>query len=112
MLDSNKINLILGSSIKELRTQKGVTQEQLAEYLNIQPNSVAKIETGRTFISSDVLANLCNYFNVEPSVLFSKKIEYPSTEQVNYINEIKRMLPSFSAEKLREIFNILLALKK
>lgn len=112
MLDGQKLKILFGLKVKELRIQNGYTQEQLAELIGLQPQTIATIETGRAFVSADVLSNICNCFNIEPSVLFSKKIEYPSNEQVNYINEIKRMLPSFSAEKLREIFNILLALKK
>lgn len=112
MLDGKKLKKILGAIVKDLRIQKGLTQEQLAEQIGLQPQTIATIETGRVFISADVFASLCNFFNVEPTVFFSKKIEYPSDEQVHYINEIKRLLPGFSSDKLREIYKILLALDK
>jgi len=112
MVDSKKIKKILGATIKELRTQKNITQEQLAEYLTLQPQTITTIETGRAFVSSEVLANLCNYFNVEPSIFFKTKAKVVTEEDMNYINDIKRMLPSFDSAKLREIYNILLALQK
>lgn len=111
MIDSKKIKLIFGQTVKELRTQKGITQEQLAEAIGLQPQTIATIETGRAFISSEVLAKLCNYFNVEPAIFFTQKVRRLSDEDINYIAEIKRMLPVFSSAKLREIHNILLALQ-
>ncbi len=112
MLDSKKIKLLLGEKIKELRINDNLSQEQLAEIIGMQPNSLTKIETGRTFTTAKILANICNHFNIEPSVLFSKHIEYPNEEEIHYISEIKRLLPTFDSSKLREIYNILIALKK
>lgn len=112
MIDGNKIKIILGATVKELRKQKGITQEQLAEYLGLQPHSVTKIETGRAFVSSDVLAKLSSYFGVSPSFFFNKKVQILTEENLNYINEIKQLLPTFDNSKLREIYNILLALQK
>ncbi len=112
MLNESKLRLILGEAIKELRTRNKLSQESLSERIGIAHNSLTKIETGRTFTTAKVLANLCNVFNVEPYVLFSKKVRYNSEEEVQYIEEINRLLPGFNAEKLEEIYNIILALKK
>lgn len=73
MYDSKNIKKIFGATVKELRTNKGITQEQLAEYLGLQPHSITKIETGRTFVSSEVLASLSNFFNVTPAFFLNPK---------------------------------------
>lgn len=112
MNDSKSIKLILGATVKELRTNKGLTQEQLAEKLDLQPHSVTKIETGRAFVSSEVLAKLSNFFEVSPSFFFNKKVSIISEENLSYINEIKQLLPSFNNSRLHDIYNILLALQK
>ena len=39
----------LGLKIKELRKRKGFTQEQLAELINMEQNSISVIESGRNF---------------------------------------------------------------
>lgn len=91
---------------------KGLTQEKLAEALKMQPQSIAVIETGRAFTSSEVIANISNYFNVEPSLLFkSDFIEH--TDKEDYLKkEINRLLSDCCHELLEKIYNIIIALKK
>ena len=45
----------VGTRIKQLRKEKGLTQEQLAENLDITAGTIGKIEIGRTGISIDLL---------------------------------------------------------
>ncbi|MBD5401508.1 helix-turn-helix transcriptional regulator [bacterium] len=112
MYDSKNIKKIFGANVKELRTNKGITQEQLAEYLGLQPHSITKIETGRTFVSSEVLAKLCNFFNITPSFFLNHKVKVFTQDDIDFSNEIKRLLPNFSPTKLREIYNILNVMDK
>ena len=112
MSDSESIKYILGTVVRELRINKGLTQEQLAEFLGLQPHSVTKIETGRTFISSEVLAKLSNFFEVCPSFFFKKRVSFVVEENIDYINEIKELLPNFDRERLQDIYSIILALQK
>lgn len=37
----------IGSFLKELRKEKGITQEQVAEKLNVSARTVSRWETGR-----------------------------------------------------------------
>ena len=45
-----------GKRIQKLRKEHGDTQEQLAEKLNITPNHLGKIETGKRGASIELLA--------------------------------------------------------
>ncbi|MBO5024333.1 MAG: helix-turn-helix transcriptional regulator [Clostridia bacterium] len=40
------MDLNFGKNIRELRTKRGLSQEKLAEYLNVSPQSVSKWENG------------------------------------------------------------------
>ena len=46
-----------------LRTKAGLTQEQLAEKLNVAPNYFGKIEAGLRGCSIDMLAEICCFFD-------------------------------------------------
>ena len=39
----------LGLKIKELRKRKGLTQEELAELIQMEQNSISVMESGRNF---------------------------------------------------------------
>ena len=54
----------IGKRIKNLRKAKGLTQEQLAEKLNITTDYLGKIETGKRSCSLDILIEIVLYFNV------------------------------------------------
>ena len=58
-----------GRRIKELRTDKGITQEELASELNISHEHMNKIERGRNGCSIDLLLDLSAYFEVSTDYL-------------------------------------------
>ena len=49
---------ILGAKIKELRTERGLSQKQLAEKIGVAANTVSQYERGQSKTSIDILANL------------------------------------------------------
>ena len=61
----------LGRVIKRLRTEQGVTQDALAEYLGISYQAVSKWETGTTLPDITLLPKLAVFFGVRIDELFS-----------------------------------------
>ncbi len=64
------IKKIVGTNIKEFRKRNNITQEQLAELVNIETVSLSKIETGRSYPTSENLAKISQILNVEPFEFF------------------------------------------
>lgn len=60
----------IGSFIKELRKEKELTQEQLAEALNTSRRTVSRWETGYNMPDLDVLLELSDYFQVDLREIF------------------------------------------
>ncbi len=58
------MEMSIGSNIKQLRQQKSVTQEQLAEAMNVTCAAVSKWERGETFPDITLLQPLAYYFGV------------------------------------------------
>lgn len=106
------IKKIFGSALAELRTQKGLTQEQLAEYLSLSTHTITRIETGKVFVSSNVISQICKLFEIGPSVLFTPKPHILYEEHINYSKEIKKLLPGLKTERLKEIYNFLVVMNK
>ena len=59
--------------LRKLRLYKGITQEKLAEELNISRSKVSNWETGRRYISIDDAIILSNYFDVSLDRLLNPK---------------------------------------
>lgn len=61
---------LLGKRIKELRTQKQLTQEQLAEMVDMGERNLSKIECGINFVSADTLEKIVTALGVSARDLF------------------------------------------
>ena len=59
--------------IKELREEAGLTQEQLAEMLGVQRNTIWRWENQRANLSPENRGKLSEIFNVAPSNFIIKK---------------------------------------
>jgi len=86
------MELKIGIAIKKLRTNKNVTQEQLAEYLNVSFQAVSKWETGVTIPDVYLLPKLALFFGVSIDDIFAvddtenlarvmKDVDEPVTEE-------------------------------
>lgn len=60
-----------GIRLKELRKSKGLTQEKLAEKLEIAPRQLTRIESGVNFPSVETLAKLSLYLEEDLKSLFN-----------------------------------------
>ena len=61
----------IGQFIKKLRKEKGLTQSQLAEKLNISFQSVSKWETGETLPDTNILLSLCDELDTTVDTLLN-----------------------------------------
>ena len=50
--------------LKELREENGVSQKQIAGYLNIKQNTYSQYETGKRQLPIDVLVKLSQFYHV------------------------------------------------
>lgn len=111
MINSEQIKTNVGFALKALRIGKGLTQEELAERVDLQPNTIAKIETGKIYLTSKTLAILCNFFKVSPAFFYMPKIHLNIEENLNFIQEIATLLPSCNTKTLNMIRNVVIVLQ-
>ncbi len=65
------VKILLGEKIKRLRKQRGYTQEQFSEMIDITPRNLSRIEVGESFVTSDTLDKILTALNVPADILFS-----------------------------------------
>jgi len=92
-MDEAGLRSLLSSNIKRFRSRKGLSQEKLAEKINISTNYLSYIETGKGWVSPFSLIKLANALEIEVFELF-KPQETVSTDVLNMVN---RCLEDFSS---------------
>lgn len=65
----------LSENLQFIRAQAGVTQEQLAEQLDVSRQSVSKWESGQSFPEMDTLLKLCDLYDVNLDLLLRGNVE-------------------------------------
>ena len=69
------MNMDIGGTIKKLRTDRKITQEEVAEYLGISFQAVSKWETGTTLPDITLLPKIADFFGVSLDYLMGRDEE-------------------------------------
>lgn len=95
---------MIGARIKEIRTKKGITQEQLSERMEINPKYLSSIERGKENPTLNTLIRLSESLGVDLSEIFRFiQIEDPAERKSLIIS----LLDESDSEQLKLIFKIL-----
>lgn len=70
----------LAENLQYLRVREGVTQEQLAERLDVSRQSVSKWESSASYPEMDTLLKLCDMFQVDMDTLLRGSVENSLSE--------------------------------
>lgn len=76
----------MGSFLKELRKEKGLTQEQLAQKFNVAGRTVSRWENGNNLPDIDLLIALADFYEVDIREIIdgeTKEKEKPTQEKQN-----------------------------
>ncbi len=58
------MKIFIGEKIKAMRIAKGISQEKLAQYLNVSFQAVSKWENGNTYPDISLLPEIARFFNI------------------------------------------------
>ena len=99
----------IGEFLKILRKEKGLTQEQFSEIVNVSNRTVSRWENGNNMPDLDILIQLSDYYEIELRELLEgerksepmnqeleetvlKAVDYTNTETERYTKKINRLL--------------------
>ena len=86
----------IGEFLRELRKEKGYTQEQLAERFNVSRRSISRWETGSNLPDLDILMEMADYYEVELRELLDG--ERKSEKMNKELKETVLKVAEFSSE--------------
>jgi len=98
------IKKIFGSRIAEIRNKRRMTQDQLAEKMEISPKYLSSIERGKENPTLNTLINFAQCLGVDLGVIFSfSQIEDPSKRK----SSINSLLTKADEDQLKLALKIL-----
>ncbi|MBE5965827.1 MAG: helix-turn-helix transcriptional regulator [Lachnospiraceae bacterium] len=94
---------MVGKRIRELRIEKGITQNELSNYLGLTPKMISFYELEQRFPPQDILIKLADYFDVSVDYLLGRNdIKYSDQLLKEYSS-----LPYESQKKLKQYIQLL-----
>jgi len=97
--------MALSENLQYIRARHGVTQEQLAEQLDVTRQSVSKWESGQSYPEMDTLLKICDLYDVSLDLLLRGSIE---RSQVSDTAQYDRFMNVFSLRISLSVFGILM----
>lgn len=94
---------IIGERIRKSRAERNLTQEILAEKLNVSVTYISRIECGTTHLNLARLSEICSILNIEEGSILNGT----STDAKNYLyDEFNELLNDCPKETRKLIYDI------
>ena len=97
----------IGNKIRKYRKESGLTQEQLAEKINVTKSRISNWEQGINRPDADIIGNICHALNVSPSDLLNVHL---TDDELN-AHEKKVIKAYRTKEDLQQAVDILLGIE-
>ena len=99
-----RVKILLGKRVRELREKRNLNQQELAELIGIDQRNLSKIECGVVF-PSKCLDKLSKALNISlPDIFDFEHLDLTTEEKRNFI---KVMLDEISDEEVTFIFKLI-----
>ena len=108
MANENNSNREIGERLRQIRNEKGLTQEEFGAPLEYSKNSISSIETGAANISKRGIFAFCYWYDLSLEwVLYGKGPKYAETKKqkeiIKIFNSLDPDLQDFYVQMVNEL---------
>ncbi len=103
----NEIKKLIGKRIKELRKEHNLSQQELAELINIDQRNLSNIECGISFPSKSLL-QIAEAFDISLKDLFD--FEHLTLKRTDMLNYIENKIQYLDDRNIKFIYKIIKSL--
>ncbi|HEX8574993.1 MAG TPA: helix-turn-helix transcriptional regulator [Flavobacterium sp.] len=105
------MNTVIGNKLKQYRKEKGWTQEQVADFLNISQSTYARIESGQSNSWANHIEKFCKVFQVtSEELLKTDTIDYKQ-DNIVPLDLVSQKLIEQYEERIKELKETITFLK-
>ena len=102
----------IGRRIKEIRKQKKIPQEKLAEMIGITPNYMSALERGLYNIKLELLVQIIDCLDITADDLFRDVIKNGYVNRTSRLSDEIEKLPDDEQQRIDEVLDALLRTAK
>lgn len=95
---------LLGKRIREERKRHNLTQEKLAEKIDLSEAYIGQIERGERILSLDTLLKITDQFGVTVDYLLNNSIDLNDDQ---FLNQLKKIMMDRSTKEKQMILDVL-----
>ena len=111
------MNVIVGIKLKNLRKNRGLSQEEMADHLSISQSAYARMESGANHSWACHIVKICKFFKIEPKELLEDKnlnTELDQNEKLSndILAQLSQKIMEQYAERIKELKKTIKDLKK
>ncbi|MFH6993136.1 helix-turn-helix transcriptional regulator [Flavobacterium sp. FlaQc-48] len=111
------MNIVVANKIKALRKNKNMSQEEMADYLEISQSAYARMETGESHSWAIHILKICKIFEITPDELLRTdyKKSKPNQKQMKttaVLIELSDKVIQQYEERIKELKKVIKDLKK
>ncbi len=102
MRHKKELNVAIGNRIRISREKTGLTQEELAEKLDLSTQFISTIERGVAGASLETVINLCDTLHVSSEWLLRGRTDAPSADSI--VSKLMLLSPAqlFAVDRLTD----------
>ena len=98
----------IGQKIKERRLDQGVTQEHIANLLDVNPSHISNIECGRAHPSLSALIQIANILQCSVDYFISDEYTFKSSKQAETLDtQIMKKIKYFDPSKKQMVLQMI-----
>lgn len=100
-----------GEKVKRMRINRGLTQEELSEGIDISQRALSAIERGENFVTSETIDKLIKFLNTSAEELFATNhLKNPEELRETILTDLNKI--GNNPQKLEILYNIIKSLLK
>lgn len=93
---------LVGQRVADCRRKNHITQEQMAEHLDVSTTFISKIERGKTQLSLERLVQICQYLHISPTELLYGD-NYDSSYMLSELSVLLEQCPKESLSLIKSL---------
>jgi len=111
------MNAVIGNKLKQLRKNKGMSQEQVADYLHVSQSAYARMESGESHSWASHINDICQVFEISPEELVKSESLVINNNQkggggyIQIVNQLSEKLIEQYEERIKELKDVIEGLK-